>query len=67
MVNSHPLPMAEISGPATMAPTQEQMLRTKLFTATPDEARRGMNSVNIVVAAAKMSMLPMPKKKLAIN
>ena len=48
-----------------MAPTLEKMLRTKLLAATPEEARRGMNSVSMVVATAKMSMLPMPKKKLA--
>ena len=42
-----------------------KMFRTKLLTATPEEARRGMNSVSIVVDMAKISMLPIPKKKLA--
>lgn len=41
------------------------MFRMKLFTATPEEARLGMNSVRIVVDMAKISMLPIPKKKLA--
>ena len=43
------------------------MFRTKLLTATPFDAFFGMNSVSIVVAIAKMSMEPMPKKKLAIR
>ncbi len=66
-VNSHPSPIALISGCAATAPTAEKILRTKLLAATPEEARRGMNSVSMVVAMAKMSMEPMPKKKLAIS
>ncbi len=66
-VNSHPFPIAAMSGSAMIAPTQEQMLRTKLLAATPEEARLGMNSVSMVVAMAKMSMLPTPKKKLAMS
>lgn len=66
-VNSQPSPMEVINGLATTAPTQEKMLRTKLFAATPEEALRGINSVSIVVAMAKISMEPTPKKKLAIN
>lgn len=66
-VNSHPSPIAVISGCAVTAPTAEKILRTKLLAATPEEARRGMNSVSMVVAMAKMSMDPMPKKKLAIS
>ena len=65
MVNTHPLPIAEIHGSATIAPKQEKMFRTKLLTATPEDARLGINSVSIVVAKPKISMLPMPKKKLA--
>jgi hypothetical protein len=66
-VKSHPFPIASMSGCATTPPTQEKIFLTKLFTATPEEARLGMNSVSMVVAMAKMSMLPTPKKKLAIN
>ena len=50
-----------------MVPAHEKMLRMKLLAATPEEARRGMNSVSIVVAMAKISIEPMPKKKLAIS
>ena len=67
MVNSHPFPMASISGCATTPPTHEKMLRTKLLTATPEDDLRGMNSVSIVVAMEKTSILPMPKKKLAMS
>ena len=66
-VNSQPFPMAVIKGLATIAPMQEKMFRTKLFAATPEEARLGMNSVSMVVAMAKMSIEPMPKKKFAIS
>lgn len=66
-VNSQPSPTALISGCATTTPAAEKMLRTKLLAATPEEARRGMNSVSMVVAMAKMSMEPMPKKKLAMS
>ena len=66
-VNSQPLPMASMRGSATMAPMHENMLRTKLLAATPEEALRGMNSVSMVVDMAKMSIEPIPKKKLAIS
>ncbi len=66
-VNSQPLPMAFNNGCATTPPTHEKMFRTKLLTATPEEAFFGMNSVSMVVDMLKMSMLPRPKKKLAIN
>ena len=49
---NHPCPMALMAGCATIVPTQLKTLRTKLFTATPPELRFGMNSVNMVVAAA---------------
>lgn len=64
-VNSHPFPIASNNGCATIPPTQLKMFLTKLLVATPAEARFGMNSVNIVVDALKMSMLPIPKKKFA--
>lgn len=60
MVNSQPLPIPLMMGAPTIAPIQLRIFRTKLFTATPDEDLFGMNSVSIVVAMAKMSMLPMP-------
>lgn len=66
-VNSHPLPIALISGAAATAPTAEKMLRMQLLRATPAEALRGINSVSIVVAMPKMIMLPMPKKKFAVS
>lgn len=52
-------------GEATIAPTQEKMLRTKLLSATPADDFLGMNSVNMVVAMPKISIDPIPKKKLA--
>jgi hypothetical protein len=54
MVNSHPLPMALIKGSVNAAPMQLNMFLTKLFSATPLLALRGMNSVNIVVTPAKI-------------
>lgn len=60
-----PFPIATIRGSVTTEPTQENMLRTKLLSAMPWLLFRGINSVNIVVTRAKMSMLPTPKKKLA--
>ena len=65
MVNNQPFPMAWISGEATTEPTQERILRTKVFRATPADDFLGMNSVSMVVAMPKMSMEPTPKKKLA--
>lgn len=65
MVKSHPFPIAWIRGDATTEPTQERMLRTKLFRATPADDFLGMNSVSMVVAIPKMSIEPTPKKKLA--
>jgi hypothetical protein len=65
MVNTQPLPMAWINGAATTPPMAEKMLRTKLLTATPEEAFFGMNSVSMVVAMAKMSIEPTPKMKVA--
>ena len=53
-------------GAVTKEPTQEKMFRMKLFSATPEEAFLGINSVNIVVAMLKISMDPIPKKKFAI-
>lgn len=49
-----------------MEPTHEKMLRMKLFSATPEDDFLGINSVSMVVAILKMSIEPMPKKKLAI-
>src|ERR1700709_1674230 len=66
MVKNQPLPMPRRIGDVTMMPTQEKMFRMKLFSATPDEDRLGMNSVSMVVTMPKMSMEPMPKKKFAI-
>lgn len=66
-LQSQPFPIASISGTATMAPIHENIFRTKLFKAIPLEALLGMNSVNIVEVVAKTIMLPMPKKKFAIN
>jgi hypothetical protein len=60
IVNSQPSPIALIVGVATIAPTHEKMLRIKLLTATPVDDFRGMNSVSIVVAIAKMIIDPMP-------
>ncbi|KAG4219416.1 hypothetical protein PC116_g32104 [Phytophthora cactorum] len=67
MVISHPIPMAFTRGWPTIPPTQLNMFRTKLLRATPLLLFRGMNSVSIVVAALKTSMLPTPKKKLATD
>ena len=66
MVNSHPFPIASMIGAVTRDPTHEKMFRIKLFKATPADAFLGMNSVNIVVAILKISIDPIPKKKLAI-
>jgi len=60
MVNSQPLPIAAMRGAPTMAPTHDRMFRHRLFKATPEEERRGMNSVSIVVDMAKMIMEPRP-------
>lgn len=60
IVNTHPLEMAAIHGAPAMAATHESIFLQKLFTATPDELLLGMNSVNIVVVMAKISMLPTP-------
>lgn len=65
IVHIQPFPMASIKGAATTPPTHEKMFRIKLLTAIPVEARFGMNSVSMVVAMAKMSMDPTPKKKFA--
>src|SRR5450432_1542017 len=46
-VNNHPLPMASMSGLATIPPTQLKIFLTKLLTATPLELYMGINSVNI--------------------
>ena len=62
-VKSHPFPIAVIRGWAIIPPTQENRFLIKLLTATPDDDFRGMNSVSIVVAIEKMSILPRPKKK----
>jgi hypothetical protein len=66
MVKIQPLPMAVMTGAVTKDPTHEKMFRTKLLSATPDDDFFGMNSVSIVVAMLKISIEPMPKKKLAI-
>lgn len=66
IVKSHPFPIALISGSARKVPKNEKIFLTKLFNATPLLAFLGMNSVSMVVTDAKSSMLPMPKKKLAI-
>ena len=67
IVQSHPLPMARMSGAAMIPPTQENMFRTKLLTAIPVDALRGINSVNIVVAIANIIIDPTPKKKRAMS
>jgi hypothetical protein len=66
MVKSHPLPMPLMIGAVTTEPTQEKMFRMKLLRATPSEDFFGMNSVSMVVTILKMSIEPIPKKKLAI-
>lgn len=66
MVKSQPFPIPPRMGAVTKDPTHEKMFRTKLFSATPDEDFSGINSVSIVVDILKISMEPMPKKKLAI-
>lgn len=45
IVKSQPFPIAEITGAPTIAPTHENMFLTRLFNATPDDDRFGMNSV----------------------
>ena len=60
IVNNQPLPMAAISGAPAIAPIHENMLRTKLFTATPELDFFGMSSVKTVVAIANIIMLPSP-------
>jgi hypothetical protein len=67
IVHSQPLPIAWIKGAATIAPTQLNMLRKKLFTAIPVLAFRGINSVNIVVAMANINIDPIPKKNRAMS
>lgn len=66
IVKNQPLPMPCRIGDVTMMPTHEKIFRMKLFKATPEEERLGINSVSMVVIIPKMSMEPMPKKKLAI-
>jgi hypothetical protein len=66
IVNSQPFPIALMMGDATIAPTHENKLRTKLLSATPAEDFRGRNSVSMVTETAKISMLPIPKAKFAI-
>ncbi|TLD17397.1 uncharacterized protein PgNI_01543 [Pyricularia grisea] len=65
MVHSHPTPIALMSGCAMTVPMQEKMFLTKLLTAMPLDDLDGMNSVSIVVAAEKISMLLRPNSKLA--
>jgi hypothetical protein len=67
IVQSHPLPIVLMSGAATIPPTQEKMFLTKLLTAIPVDAFLDMNSVSIVVAIAKTSIEPTPKKNNAIS
>jgi len=66
MVHIHPFPIAWITGAATTPPVHATIFRMKLFTAIPVEAFRDMNSVSIVVDIPKISMVPIPKKKLAM-
>lgn len=65
IVKSQPLPMPLMIGAVTRDPTHEKIFRMKLFRATPSEDFFGMNSVSMVVTMLKMSIDPMPKKKLA--
>jgi hypothetical protein len=67
IVHSHPFPMALMRGAAIMPPTQENIFLTKLLTAMPVDALRGINSVNIVVAMANIIIDPTPKKKRAMS
>jgi hypothetical protein len=60
IVKSHPFPIALMAGAATTAPAHENMLRTKLLTATPFDDCLGINSVSMVIAMAKMSIDPSP-------
>jgi hypothetical protein len=54
-------------GAARIPPAQEKMFLTKLLTAIPVDAFRGINSVNIVVDMAKTIIEPTPKKKSEIS
>lgn len=67
IVHIHPLPIALIQGAATIPKTQEKIFLTKLLTAMPVDAFRGINSVNMVVDIAKMIIDPKPKKNNAIS
>ena len=60
IVKSHPFPMASISGAPTIPPAHEKQFRIRLFKATPELDFLGMNSVNMVVTMAKISMEPIP-------
>lgn len=66
MVKSQPFPMTLMRGAVIKEPTQEKIFRTKLFNATPLEDFLGINSVSMVVTILKISIEPIPKKKLAI-
>lgn len=65
MVKSQPFPMTPMRGAVIKEPTHEKIFRTKLFNATPMEDFLGMNSVSMVVTMLKISIEPIPKKKLA--
>lgn len=52
-------------GLATIAPTQPKRFRIIMARAIPLVDLLGMNSVSIVEVMAKMSIDPMPKKKVA--
>jgi hypothetical protein len=67
IVHNHPLPIALISGATMIVPIQENMFRTKLFTAIPVDDFRGINSVSIVVAMANIIIDPTPKPNRMIN
>jgi hypothetical protein len=60
IVKSQPLPIADMIGAPTTAPTHDKIFLQRLFNATPELDRRGINSVNIVVDMAKMSIEPTP-------
>ena len=66
IVKSQPFPIALMMGAVRTLPTQLNMFLTKLLIATPVDAFRGMNSVSIVVAMAKINIDPTPKMKFAI-
>lgn len=66
-VNNQPVPMALMSGSATIVAMQANVFRRRLLTATPWDGFFGMYSVNMVVTMEKISILPIPNNTFAID